>query len=338
MFPFDLPWLPIVVTVAIGYWLLKRILERLQVDDLEHKAVFITGCDSGFGRETALKLSRMGIPVYAGCLTEEGLHSIEKEAEEQRLPARLVGIPLDVTKDESVNEAVRLVREDLPKGTKLWALLNNAGVFTTCGPAEWCSIDEYKWGMDINFYGVVRCTQAFLPLIKQSKGRIAATSSVAGRIGTPGAAPYSAAKFAVAAYMECLFTELKSFGIHCGVFHPGIFKTPLLDEEAKNKRVEFAWQKMAPELREEYGEEFKASFLKHWHQTMNNIGSTCTYRVTDAYIQFVTSRYPRFRYVVGLDALFFWIPMSWLPAEWSRPLWQIESTAKPAAVLQGKYD
>lgn len=64
-------WFTIIFTFLIGYWIVKYLRERLEVDDLEHKAVFISGCDTGFGRESALKLARKGCPVFAGCLTEE---------------------------------------------------------------------------------------------------------------------------------------------------------------------------------------------------------------------------------------------------------------------------
>lgn len=304
--------------------------------DLKNRAVFVTGCDSGFGREAALKLARKGCPVFAGCLTEEGRKSIEEES--KGLKGRIIGVPLNIVDDESVRKAAEFVEKNLPAGTKLWALLNNAGVFNTYGPAEWCTIDEYKAGMELNFYGAVRCTHAFLPLIKQSKGRVGSTTSVSGRLGTPGATPYSSAKFALSSYMEAISFEMALFGIKIGIFEPGIFKTKLLDREAKDKRVQFVWDKMSKELREEYGEEYKKKFLENWHKVMDKVGTTNTNYVVDAYVHFVTARYPRFRYKCGWDSILFWCPVSCLPTEWVGFVWKPTPMFFPAAIENRKYD
>ncbi|KAI6213125.1 hypothetical protein M3Y94_00113300 [Aphelenchoides besseyi] len=334
----DFSWLSIGIVLICGFVMIKRVLQRLQVPGLEQKAVFITGCDSGFGREAALKFSRIGCPVYAGCLTDEGLRSIEDEAKNSKFSGRLVGIPLDVREEESVEKAVKLVRDDLPNNTRLWALLNNAGIFSTYGPAEWCSIDEYRTAMEVNFYGAVRCTRAFLPLIKETKGRVGFTSSVSGRLGTPGASTYSAAKFALAGYCEAIAGELATFKIQIGLFEPGVFKTPLLDQSAKERRVNYVWNKMPQELRDEYGEDYKEKFLKNWHKFMDTIGSTNTSRVTDSYVHFVTTRFPSYNNVCGIDANFFWIPLSYLPSDWTRAMWTRLSHAIPAALQKRKYD
>lgn len=326
-----------ILALAIGaFVLIRTALEYIRLPNLERKAIFVTGCDTGFGREAALRLAKFGCRVYAGCLTEKGISSIENEAKGSNL--NLVGVSLDITNDESVQNAVKFVQNDMPTGIKLWALLNNAGVFNTYGPAEWCNIDEYKVAMELNFYGAVRCTHAFLPLIKQSKGRIGFTTSVAGRFATPCATPYSSAKYALAGYVEAASTEVYDFGVRYAIFEPGVFKTALLDELAKQTRVDFAWNKMSESLREEYGEEYKQSFLSSWTKGMNFVGSSRTHRVPDAYIHFATSRFPRFRYRCGWDSKLLWCPLSLLPTELSRFIWIQKPHFVPAAVKQKKYD
>jgi NAD(P)-dependent dehydrogenase (short-subunit alcohol dehydrogenase family) len=104
------------------------------VSDLEHKAVFITGCDTGFGRESALKLARQGCPIFAGCLTQEGLKSIENEA--RGLKGRLVGVPLDITSDESVKKAVEFVSNNLPSQTSNKSTSYLFLFFRALGPTE----------------------------------------------------------------------------------------------------------------------------------------------------------------------------------------------------------
>ncbi|KAI6190350.1 Retinol dehydrogenase 7 [Aphelenchoides bicaudatus] len=304
-------WLGFALISLIGYFVVRYLLECLVLSDLEQKAVFISGCDTGFGRQAALKLAQKGCPVFAGCLTKEGITSIENES--KGLRGRVIGVPLNILEDESVREAANFVEKNLPPGTKLWALLNNAGVFSTFGPSEWCEISEYKLAMDLNFYGAVRCTHAFMPLIKKSKGRIGATTSVSGRLATPCATPYSSAKFALSSYIEAISTEMFDYNIKFAIFEPGIFKTNLLDRTAKNKRVDFVWNKMSASLREEYGEEYKQKFLDHWHKTMDEVGSSNTNHVVDAYVHFVISKFPRFRYKCGWDSILFWCPASCLP-------------------------
>ncbi|TKR69244.1 hypothetical protein L596_021427 [Steinernema carpocapsae] len=109
------------------YYVARYLWELLTLDDLHNRAVFISGCDSGFGRLLALKCSKNGIPVFAGCLTR----SVET-------------VPLDVTSDESCNEAARIVKQKLTGGKYLWAVVNNAGIFSIFGPDDWTSVVDYQ--------------------------------------------------------------------------------------------------------------------------------------------------------------------------------------------------
>lgn len=101
------------VILSIIYYSARYLWELIQVDGLNKKAVFISGCDTGFGHLLALKCTKNGIPVYAGCYTKEGEERLQKEAKGN--PGRLVTVPLDITKDESVKKAADLVKKNLPK-------------------------------------------------------------------------------------------------------------------------------------------------------------------------------------------------------------------------------
>lgn len=144
--------------------------------DINGKAVFITGCDSGFGKELACRLDGMGFHVFAGCLApdREGAKSL-KEATSPNLHI----VPIDVTDDFQVMKAMQYVRDNLGDN-QLWAVVNNAGVATFC-EIEWCSVREFMNIMDINVFGIVRVTKAFLPLLRRSEGRVVNVASLAGK-------------------------------------------------------------------------------------------------------------------------------------------------------------
>jgi len=283
----------------------------IPVGDLKKKAVFISGCDSGFGRLLALKCVKNGIPVFAGCYTKQGQESLEKDA--KGYPGRLVSVPLDITKDDSVKAAAETVKKLLPSDETLWAIVNNAGVFNCYGPDAWTSIKDYQDAFEINTLGHIRCVHAFLPMLKKSKGRIITVTSVAGRVSPPCGAPYSASKYAAEAYMDAIRRELAPYGIYCCILEPEAFKTDLLNEEAMIKRVEHAWNQTDEETKRAYGEKFKNEFVLKWNQVFHKLATPHLHYVVDNYYHAITARFPRYRYRCGWLALLFYIPMSYLP-------------------------
>lgn len=141
---------------------------------------------SGFGRLSAERLSAIGCPVVAACLTDQGV------AELQGLVA--VAIRCDVTKDADVerlaNAVAAYLQERKKEGVRLWAVVNNAGVAPS-GYLDWVSMDTVRKSMDVNYYGTVRVTQAFLPLLKTTRNsRIVNVSSAAGLSGFPHGGAY----------------------------------------------------------------------------------------------------------------------------------------------------
>ena len=86
----------------------------------------------------------------------------------------------------------------------LWAVVNNAGIFSCYGPDDWLSMADYKLSLEVNTLGVIRTTQVFKKLVKASQGRIVTVTSVNGRLSSPAAGPYVVAKFGAEAYMDAL--------------------------------------------------------------------------------------------------------------------------------------
>uniref|UniRef100_A0A3Q3IZA4 glycogenin glucosyltransferase n=1 Tax=Monopterus albus TaxID=43700 RepID=A0A3Q3IZA4_MONAL len=138
--------------------------------EVKGKAVFITGCDSGFGNALAKHMHKMGFTVFAGCLLKDKGGKGAKELEEFHSD-RMKVVQLDVCSEEQVNQAVEYIKDNLEDSERgLWAVVNNAGM-STFGEVEFTSIDTYKQVSEVNLWGVIRVTKAVLPLIRRAKGK-----------------------------------------------------------------------------------------------------------------------------------------------------------------------
>ncbi|GBL86577.1 Estradiol 17-beta-dehydrogenase 2 [Araneus ventricosus] len=156
-----------------------RITKKRYLNDKvssERKTVLITGCDTGFGHLLAKHLDSKGFSVIACCLfpNDNGAKELQKSCSE-----RLKVVGLDVTKDESVSQAKEFVTKNL-EDSELWAIVNNAGILKGV-TIELTSLRDFKDSLEVNTLGVVRVTQAFLPLLRKSKGRVVNLTSVAGK-------------------------------------------------------------------------------------------------------------------------------------------------------------
>ncbi|GMR59345.1 hypothetical protein PMAYCL1PPCAC_29540, partial [Pristionchus mayeri] len=315
------------IFLLICYIVRRFLLERLSIG-AAGRWVLISGCDSGFGRLTALRLIEEGVNVFAGCYTQQGREALEKCAEEIDSSFRLHSFPLDITSDSSVADAFQFISKTLEANTaQLWGIVNNAGVFSIFGPDDWCSIKQYSDSLNVNCLGAVRMCHTFLPLLKQSKGRIVTMASSAGRMHGQFLAPYCTSKFAVEAYMDCLRFELRRFGVSVHILEPGAFKTELLSEEAQNARVDYIWNSLSEETKNEYGETYKknceyppsyslsilTSVKEAWSIGVNLMASSNLHWVTDHYTHALFSFWPRLRYYTGWDSRLLFIPLSLLP-------------------------
>ncbi|XP_020610849.1 retinol dehydrogenase 7-like isoform X2 [Orbicella faveolata] len=156
-------------------YVFTRFFSRRKVGELDKKYVLITGCDSGFGQETAITLDKMGIGVLATCLTKEGEQSLKAATSD-----RLKTFQLDVTNSEQIKTLYELVKEQLPSDQGLWGLVNNAGI-TLIGPIEWIPLEKSKRIADVNLWGMIDVTKTFLPLVKKARGRVVNLSSMLGK-------------------------------------------------------------------------------------------------------------------------------------------------------------
>jgi NAD(P)-dependent dehydrogenase (short-subunit alcohol dehydrogenase family) len=189
----------------------------------------ITGAGSGMGRALAVRLAGEGCHLALGDVNEGGLAETVVQAEaaaaERGHAVRVHSALLDVADADAVARfAADTVR--VHRGVDL--VFNNAGVALT-GPFERLSPDDFRWLIDINFWGVVHGTRAFLPHLHQSKrAHLVNTSSVFGLISVPTQSAYHAAKFAVKGFTDAIRLELADSGIKVSCVMPGGVKTGIV--------------------------------------------------------------------------------------------------------------
>ncbi|XP_029191401.1 retinol dehydrogenase 7-like isoform X1 [Acropora muricata] len=296
--------------VLIVWFVVSRLFSRGHfVHGFHEKYVLLTGCDSGFGKVTALELDRLGFNVFATCLTKEGQEELNAVCSE-----RLKTIHLDVTDSQEIRDALGFVMQNLPANTGLWGLINNAGI-ARIGPVEWQSLEDYKRVADVNLWGLIDVTKVFLPLIKKECGRIINLASIAGRASLPHASSYSISKFGVEAFSDALRRELKSRGVKVSVIEPGFFKTNITNKENLQGMWKELWAKLDPNLKEEYGYGFYQTSVSNMLKGMvDTCASPHLCKVVDAIVHALAAQNPKSRYVIGWDAKLLWIWISWLPA------------------------
>jgi NAD(P)-dependent dehydrogenase (short-subunit alcohol dehydrogenase family) len=184
----------------------------------------VTGSSTGIGYETSLALARDGFLTYATMRNLDKGENIKSAAAKESLPLHVT--PLDVTDDLSVKNAVQSI---LSKEGRIDILVNNAG-YVLSGAFEDLTIDEIKEQYETNFFGLIRVTQAVLPIMrKQKSGVIVNISSGAGRFGYPGHSAYISTKFAVEGISESMSYELEPFGIKVVIVEPGVIRTNIVN-------------------------------------------------------------------------------------------------------------
>ena len=209
------------------------------------KTVVITGASTGIGRAAAEYLAAQGWKVFAGVRKHSDGEPL-KQASENITP-----LILDVAKPDQVKAGVATVKKALD-GKRLDGLVNNAGI-ALMGPLALQPIEEIEQHFDVNVLGLMRSTQAFLPLLGMDEtltgppGRIVNITSVGGRLSSPFLGAYAATKHAVEALTDSLRRELVVYGIDAIAIGPGSVKTPIWDKaEDMNRHAPYAgtvWEK-----------------------------------------------------------------------------------------------
>jgi len=178
------------------------------------KAVLITGCSSGIGRASALRLVRSGWRVYASARAPETIAELAQ--------AGCQTLALDVTDEQSMRAAVDGVEQ--AEGA-VGVLVNNAG-YSQSGAIETVPLEAVRRQFETNVFGLVRLTQLVLPKMRAQRwGKIVNVGSMGGRLSFPGGGHYHATKHALEAISDALRFELRGFGIDVILLEPGLITT-----------------------------------------------------------------------------------------------------------------
>lgn len=297
-------WLPLLVLLCLI--LLYRWYRQSQIlENLSDKYVFITGCDTGFGRQLAKQLDKRGMKVLAACLTEAGAKELKKETS-----SRLQSVILNVADSQSVSAATKWAA-DIVADRGLWGLVNNAGILIPVSPNEWLKKDDFRKILDVNLLGPVDVTINLLPLIRKSKGRIVNVSSIAGRLSLCGGG-YSVSKFGVEAFSDSLRRELRHFGVKVSIIAPDFFKTKILNSTQLKENASNTWNNLPPNLKSDYGEHYYHNYCKFIDEICSRSSTNLTI-VTDCMEHALTAVHPWTRYSAGSYSKFFYMPLSYLP-------------------------
>jgi NAD(P)-dependent dehydrogenase (short-subunit alcohol dehydrogenase family) len=191
---------------------------------LPSEAVLITGAASGIGYATAMRLARKGQIVYAGVRRESDAEIVAIEGGENVRP-----LILDIGDEASIARARTAISR--AHDVRLTGLVNNAGI-SIAGPLEMLPMEELRRLFEVNFFGTIAMMQAFIPLLREHRGRIVNVSSIGGKLAAPFVGAYAASKFALEAASDSLRLELRPFGIDVAIVEPGAVKTPMWQRSA----------------------------------------------------------------------------------------------------------
>lgn len=222
----------------------------------QDKVAAITGAGSGMGRELAIELARQGCHLALSDVNEQGL--AQTVALLKAYPVRVTSTRLDVSQREAVYAwADAVVREH----GKVNLIFNNAGV-ALGSTLEGVAYEDFEWIMNINFWGVVYGSKAFLPHLRASgDGHIINTSSIFGLFAVPANGCYNASKFAVRGFSECLRQEMELTAAPVSVtsVHPGGIKTNIAQAARMSSNLEGLLAKDAQSARDNFDKLFITS-------------------------------------------------------------------------------
>ena len=324
----------------IGMYFVVRLIRRkrywqnqFMLGEWKSKVILITGCDTGFGYHTAIKLDRMGYSVVATCLKQDSVDQF-LDSDQSNFYVNSIAYKMDVTNMDDIKNVKDMLTKYLNDNNKiLWGIVNNAG-FALAGNFEVIPLKYQKSLLDTIFVAPTVISKVFLPLLYGRKniktlgkdvqntcngGRIVNISSPSRGILSTSFVLYGASKIGLSYHTHCLRMELKPlFGIHCSVIEPGFFNTSMISNLPKfGNKFKKECNKDVWELYKcdhFYNNDLSSSVDIILHKLCNN---NIDYVANDI-IHALTSKYPKNEYFTkwGLwsiySALVSLCPLSWI--------------------------
>jgi NAD(P)-dependent dehydrogenase (short-subunit alcohol dehydrogenase family) len=254
------------------------------------KTAVITGASSGIGHASVVRMLEAGWQIFA---------TVRKKEDGDRLKAEngvnLIPIILDVQDRATIVEAAEQVSSYLNE-RGLDGLVNVAGI-GMARPVEYATSEELHEIFEINVFGQIAVTQAFLPMIRKAQGRVVNITSVGAHIAVPFGGLLNASKSAFSLLTDTLRLELHPFGINVSDVSPGAIKTPAVDKTLGN--IEKVIGNLPARGVTQYGEMLRSFARRAFTREMNGSAPDV---VAQAVEHALTSQRPKIRYHVGKDA------------------------------------
>ncbi|WP_163506235.1 SDR family oxidoreductase [Fodinicola acaciae] len=249
------------------------------------RRVLVTGSSTGIGRATAKALADRGWWVYAA--VRKG-----KDADSLRADLGASGAPilLDVTNQASIDAAAAEI------GGPLHAVVNNAGI-AVGAPLEFLPLDDFRQQLEVNVTGQLAVTQAFLPRLRETRGRLLFVGSIGGRIAGPLIGAYHASKFALAGMTDTLRAELRPFGVQVVLIEPGTIATSIWGTAVGAGRA--LYERMPAEAQRYYGAALEAVMSTSEERGSKGLAPAAAAKVL---VRVLETARPRPRYLIGRDA------------------------------------
>jgi NAD(P)-dependent dehydrogenase (short-subunit alcohol dehydrogenase family) len=202
-----------------------------------------------------------------------------------------------VTDREGIAAAARLTATTLrERGLSLYGLVNNAGIGVSA-PLEFQPLEDIRRGFEVNVLGQIAVTQAFLPLLRETRGRIVNICSIGDRLAIPFGGTLNGTKSAFAMMSESLRLELRPWGIHVVIIDPGSITTPAVDKTLGDP--EGMLRRMSPDAERLYGKFYREFIARATRRELNGSPPDV---VAEAVLSALRDGHPHRRYVVGKDA------------------------------------
>jgi len=251
------------------------------------KTVLITGASSGIGKSCVVRLAKSGWQIFATVRRSEDGEKLVAE-----VGAGVTPIILDVEERGSIAAAAELVTAEL-QGRGLDGLVNVAGIGMV-RPLEYATAADLQKIFEVNVFGQIAVTQAFLPLLRQNRGRIVNITSVGAHLAIPFGGLLNASKSAFGLLSDTLRIEVRPFGVGVIAIEPAAIKTPAVDKTLGG--IEEVIANLPPRGAAEYGEMLKRFAARAYAQESTGSSPDVVARAVD---HALTARRPRTRYRVG---------------------------------------
>jgi NADP-dependent 3-hydroxy acid dehydrogenase YdfG len=263
-----------------------------------NKVAIVTGTSSGFGLLSAVSLANCGYQVIATMRDLTKSNKLIEESKRVGVINNIHCLQLDVTNSQTIEAAIRSAFQTWGR---IDVLVNNAG-YAVGGYVEDIPMYDWEQQMNTNFLGLVAVTKAVLPIMRtQACGTIINVSSVSGKIGFPGYAPYAASKFAIEGFSEALRHEMLPFGVKVALIEPGSYQTDI-------------WQKGFDTIHSPEHSAYRSKLEKMLKYSRQSAASAPhPQEVADLIVRIANHKNPKLRYPIGKGAALILLGKSIIP-------------------------